>query len=201
MRRQQGTSRRDSPRLAFSRAIMAAGTSRSRSQRRNGRPARPRDVTIAGERFANGVDVSLYPNSAFPDQSVDAETVFVGYGLDAPEIGSNDYDGLDVRGKIVVALWGYPKGAPSEVGAHLLSEKPRMAKDHGAVGLLQLFTPSLCLDCFAGIALPIARTRRIVTSGSAPDGNPNYPGPNLPLHRLPWTQGRGKAVRGCADPA
>src|SRR5205085_2609004 len=100
-------------------------------------------ITIGGRQFANGVDVSLYPNSAFPDQRIDADAVFVGYGLDAPEIGSNDYVGLDVRGKIVVVLWGYPKGAPSEVGAHLAYEKPRMAKDHGAVGILQVTTPVL----------------------------------------------------------
>ena len=80
------------------------------AERRQGSPSA---VTIGGKRFENGVDVSLYPNSAFPDQQLSADAVFVGYGLDAPEIGSRDYDGLDVRGKIAVALWGFPKGAPS----------------------------------------------------------------------------------------
>ena len=84
------------------------------------------------------MDVSLYPNSAFPDQRIDADAVFVGYGLDAPEIGSNDYAGLDVRGKIVIALSAVHKGTPSQIGAHLAYEKARMAKDHGAVGILQV---------------------------------------------------------------
>ena len=34
---------------------------------------------------------------------MDAPLVFVGYGLVAPEHGRNDYAGLDVRGKIVMA--------------------------------------------------------------------------------------------------
>ena len=42
-----------------------------------------------------------------PDEApvaVEAPVVFVGYGLEAPEIGIDDYKGLDVRGKIVVVL-------------------------------------------------------------------------------------------------
>jgi Zn-dependent M28 family amino/carboxypeptidase len=37
-----------------------------------------------------------------------AELVFVGYGINAPEIGWNDYEGIDVRGKIVVILINDP---------------------------------------------------------------------------------------------
>jgi hypothetical protein len=35
---------------------------------------------------------------------VRGEMVFVGYGIVAPEVGWNDYAGLDAKGKIVVAL-------------------------------------------------------------------------------------------------
>jgi len=37
-----------------------------------------------------------------------AELVFVGYGVNAPELGWNDYEGVDVRGKIVVMLINDP---------------------------------------------------------------------------------------------
>ncbi len=37
-----------------------------------------------------------------------AELVFVGYGVNAPELGWNDYEGVDVRGKIVVVLINDP---------------------------------------------------------------------------------------------
>ncbi|MGE0046450.1 MAG: PA domain-containing protein, partial [Hyphomonadaceae bacterium] len=37
-----------------------------------------------------------------------AELVFVGYGINAPELGWNDYEGVDVRGRIVVILVNDP---------------------------------------------------------------------------------------------
>src|SRR5688572_1254132 len=39
---------------------------------------------------------------------VRGEAVFVGYGIVAPELGWNDYAGLDAKGKIVVALVNDP---------------------------------------------------------------------------------------------
>ncbi|WP_017671049.1 M28 family metallopeptidase [Blastomonas sp. AAP53] len=41
-------------------------------------------------------------------QITDSEVVFVGYGINAPEKGWNDYAGLDVRGKTVVILVNDP---------------------------------------------------------------------------------------------
>jgi Zn-dependent M28 family amino/carboxypeptidase len=38
----------------------------------------------------------------------DAEVVFAGYGIIAPEYGWNDYAGVDVRGKLVLALVNDP---------------------------------------------------------------------------------------------
>lgn len=38
----------------------------------------------------------------------DSELVFVGYGVNAPELGWNDYEGLDVKGKTVVMLINDP---------------------------------------------------------------------------------------------
>jgi hypothetical protein len=72
--------------------------------------------------------------------AVDAPLVFVGYGIDMPSHGYDDYHGLDARGKIVVALSGVPEGTPSDVAAHLNSEKRRMAGAHGAVGMITIRT-------------------------------------------------------------
>ena len=44
--------------------------------------------------------------------------MFAGYGIDAPSFKHNDYEGLDVAGKVVVVLFGYPASFPSEEGAH-----------------------------------------------------------------------------------
>jgi hypothetical protein len=38
----------------------------------------------------------------------DSELVFVGYGVNAPELGWNDYAGVDVKGKTVVILVNDP---------------------------------------------------------------------------------------------
>ena len=42
------------------------------------------------------------------EHPIDAELVFVGYGVTAPEYGWDDYAGVDVRGKIVLAFVGDP---------------------------------------------------------------------------------------------
>lgn len=99
----------------------------------------------------NGKKVTLdYPEqymmggSALATHSeVSAQAVFVGYGLIADEFNYNDYQGLDVKGKIVVALSGRPESWPSEEGAHLASgkEKQRYAAENGAIGFVTLHTP------------------------------------------------------------
>ncbi|QTH62882.1 M28 family peptidase [Psychrosphaera ytuae] len=80
-------------------------------------------------------------NLAETESSLTAETVFVGYGIVSEEFGHNDYEGLDVEGKIVVTLRGRPEAWPSEEGAHLNREKSRFAAEHGAVGMISLHTP------------------------------------------------------------
>ena len=77
------------------------------------------------------------------DTSITAPTVFVGYGVISDEFGYNDYQNLDVKGKIVVALSGRPDDLPSEEGAHIGSgaEKSRHAAERGAVGFITVHTP------------------------------------------------------------
>lgn len=72
--------------------------------------------------------------------SFEAPLVFAGFGFDRPDLGFNDYKGLDVKGKIVVVLTGFPKGTPSELGAHLNSDKAMMAMKRGAIGVISVPT-------------------------------------------------------------
>ena len=69
--------------------------------------------------------------------------MFVGYGVISEEFGYNDYENIDVKGKIVVALTGRPDDLPSEEGAHIGSsaEKNRHAAEHGAIGFITIHTP------------------------------------------------------------
>ncbi|QZH76214.1 MAG: M28 family peptidase [Erythrobacter sp.] len=62
-------------------------------------------LTIGNQQFAHGsewVGVS-YPQVARTEIS-DSELVFVGYGINAPERGWNDYAGLDMQGKTALIL-------------------------------------------------------------------------------------------------
>lgn len=101
--------------------------------------AAPPKVTIGGQSFGDDVAV-VGPSTLAPAQELTAKAVFVGYGIHAPTAGIDDYKGLDVRGKYVVMLSGFPKGMPSEMGAHLNVMKARAAQDRGALGVLTIRT-------------------------------------------------------------
>lgn len=75
--------------------------------------------------------------------SVEGEVVFVGFGITAPEMGWDDYAGVDVRNRIVIALRNAPSVFPSSQRAHYAStsEKRRNAAAHGASGLIELSSP------------------------------------------------------------
>jgi Zn-dependent M28 family amino/carboxypeptidase len=108
------------------------------------RGAQPGSVTIsgpAGERswaHATDVMVGMNPNELLLD--VSAPLVFVGYGIENERFGLDDYRGLDVKGKVVVALRGFPKGLPSEEGSHLGATKLEVAQKHGAIGYVGVDT-------------------------------------------------------------
>jgi Zn-dependent M28 family amino/carboxypeptidase len=70
-------------------------------------------MTISGGKtplsFAYGKDMVIGSYREAPAIDIaDSEVVFVGYGINAPEKGWNDYAGLDVRGKTVVILVNDP---------------------------------------------------------------------------------------------
>ncbi len=84
------------------------------------------------------------PNPLEEMTQMAGKLVFVGYGIVAPELQHNDYQGMNVKGKVVVTLSGKPKSFPSEEGAHFGSsrEKRRHASENGAVGFITISTPT-----------------------------------------------------------
>ncbi|MEM1434845.1 MAG: M28 family metallopeptidase [Pseudomonadota bacterium] len=76
-------------------------------------------------------------------QTVTADLVFVGYGIHAPELGHDDYAGVDVDGKILVRLSGAPPGFDTDRRAFYSSgrRKSAVAAERGAVGIIGLRTP------------------------------------------------------------
>ncbi len=67
-------------------------------------------LTLGANTYAYGSDfVAWTKRQNEPRISLEnAELVFVGYGVNAPENDWNDYEGVDVRGKIVVVLVNDP---------------------------------------------------------------------------------------------
>jgi Zn-dependent M28 family amino/carboxypeptidase len=49
-----------------------------------------------------------YDQTQQPESDVDAEIVYVGYGIEAPEYNWDDYKGIDVRGKVLLMLVNEP---------------------------------------------------------------------------------------------
>ncbi len=68
--------------------------------------------------------------------SVTAEVVFVGYGITAPELGRDDYAGIDVTGKIVMAVRGAPRDGRDWTAHDSHRARTATAKAHGAAGYL-----------------------------------------------------------------
>lgn len=77
------------------------------------------------------------------DSSVTAPLVFAGYGVTAPELGYDDYAGLDVQGKIVVNLFGAPASFPHDQRAYYSSAQAKLENlvARGAAGTLAILTP------------------------------------------------------------
>jgi Zn-dependent M28 family amino/carboxypeptidase len=56
-----------------------------------------------------GEDFMAWTKREQPEVSIDADLVFVGYGVVAPEYHWDDYKGVDVRGKVLVVLINDPQ--------------------------------------------------------------------------------------------
>lgn len=71
--------------------------------------------------------------------TVSGEIAFVGYGITAKEINYDDYEGVDVKGKIVIILSDSAEGQPKDerfIPYSKLSYKAMNAREHGAIGAI-----------------------------------------------------------------
>ena len=74
------------------------------------------ELTVDGRAFyLKDSDFTLASSSTAGAQA-SGEIVFVGYGISSPAKGLDEYAGLDVKGKIVLAFRGAPKDAPAARG-------------------------------------------------------------------------------------
>ncbi len=78
---------------------------------------------------------------------VNAEAVFVGYGFAVPERGFNEFEDLDLRGKIAVAIGGQPVAVPGPIATYYQSssERWKALQKAGAIGFVNIANPKLSL--------------------------------------------------------
>lgn len=114
-----------------------------RSARRDSAAAR---FTLAfadgGEKTLVHLEDYLIGRSYEPSFGVTAPLVYAGYGVVAPDDGVDDYAGLDVSGKIVVAFSGAPPAFDSERRAFYddADKKLAAAAARGAAGFVSMPT-------------------------------------------------------------
>jgi Zn-dependent M28 family amino/carboxypeptidase len=83
---------------------------------------------------------SVRPDPVSPARQVRAEVVYAGYGIHAPDLGYSDYEGIDVRGKIVALYGGAPDGFVGATRAFYASSEARRTElvARGAIGTISL---------------------------------------------------------------
>jgi len=93
--------------------------------------------------LAVGKDVILSPDYLRAKWTTEAPLVFAGYGVSAPELGYDDFAGLDVRGKVLVTFRGAPPRFPNDQRAYYSNGivKDQIAAARGAIGILQIQKP------------------------------------------------------------
>lgn len=95
------------------------------------------DVMVDYETFA---DFTSSARLSGENVSISAPLVFMGYGVNAPLVERNDYEGIDLKGKIAVVVSGAPKALGSEKRAFYRSgqHKYSQLQKNGAIGVVTL---------------------------------------------------------------
>ncbi|HOW44389.1 MAG TPA: M20/M25/M40 family metallo-hydrolase [Candidatus Aminicenantes bacterium] len=97
-------------------------------------------VAVAGKERELEAGKDFLPMLFSDSGSVSAPAVFVGWGISAPELGYDDYAGVDARGKFVVCFRGVPRPDDKRFQRHD-EHRVRMqaAQRKGAVGLIYVY--------------------------------------------------------------
>ena len=125
---------------------------------------------------------------------VAASVVFAGYGITAKDYGYDDYDGIDVKGKVVLVLRYEPppkndkspfRKAPDYSNHSTLRTKANNARDHGAAGLILVDLNGRGED----------KAELISTLGSLSRGGSSLVAAQIKRRSIePWLERRGVAL-------
>ena len=84
--------------------------------------------TVEGEAFELGHDFSVSPRISGTETDLEAPMIFAGFGISAPDLGYDDFEGIDVEGKLVVVISGAPDSFGSLERTVLSASKVRDAE-------------------------------------------------------------------------
>ncbi len=144
------------------------------------------------------VNLDYLPSPEFTDTNatVTAPLVFAGFGVHAPELGYDDFAGLDLRGKIAVVLGKAPSRFPATALAHHAHgrQKSKALVERGAVGVLSVPTPKDLED--APWPRQVIQSKFPSMRWMQPDGRPANVYPQLKGSARISPAGAGKVFAG-----
>jgi Zn-dependent M28 family amino/carboxypeptidase len=116
------------------------------------------EVLGSAERYKLGEDFFVPASRHLESTDASADLVYAGHGVVAPQLGVDDYAGLEVAGKFVVVLAGSPPFFGGDEAAHFADPrvKQEAAAARSAIGLITLQTPT------NEMRLPFAQIVRIL---------------------------------------
>ena len=96
-----------------------------------------------GDRLIVGTDYFFVGNANEILNEFSGELIIAGFGVQAPEFGHNDFEDLDVKGKIVAVFGGAPSTLPASERAYFgnTNTKINTLEKLGAEGVLFVTTP------------------------------------------------------------
>jgi hypothetical protein len=130
---------------------------------------------------------------AEPRSHTEAEAVFVGYGLQVPELNHDDLAGLDLRGKIAFYLNGAPSFIPGALAAHVQrAERWKKLSAAGAIGSAAFADPEVTDVPWARSTLArLQPSMTLLEPDPDDDARPRLTVTINPAHADKWLAGTG----------
>ena len=94
-------------------------------------------------RLAYESDFVVAPDLLEQESALEGEVVFAGYCVSAPEFRYDDFNDIDLRGKLVACMRGAPLSFPTQAQVRYSTFEPKFTAlaVRGAVGMVDLRTP------------------------------------------------------------
>ena len=135
-------------------------------------------TVVPGPAHALSLGTDFAPLAVSESGTAEAEVVFAGYGITAPDLGYDDYAGIDVRGKVVLVLTREPRWQDASSpfrrpeAYHYADRTHKLinARQHGARAVLLVTHPGLAtepLPALRGMSQPLGVMAAAITRRTA----------------------------------